>query len=87
MLNRTCLTRNIIAFVMFCRLRYRLMLQDRSEIMALHGIEVSHEAVRDWEAKLLPMMSDPLRKHRHGTRPGSSASWFVDKTYLKVRGC
>ncbi len=73
-LNRTCLPSlpsDIIAFVVFCRLRYRLTLRDLSEIMALRGIEVSHEAVRDWEAKLLPVMGDELRKRRHGKRRGS----------------
>ena len=85
-LNRTCLPSDVIAFVVFCRLRYRLTLRDLSEIMALRGIEVSHEAVRDWEAKLLPMMGDALRKGRHGSRRGSGVSWQVDETYLKVRG-
>ncbi len=86
MLNRTCLPSDIIAFVVFCRLRCRLTLGDLSEIMALRGIEVSHEAVRDREAKLLPVMGDALRKRRHGTRRGSGVSWHVDETYLKVRG-
>ena len=54
--------------------------------MALRGNEVSHEAVRDWEAKLLPVMGNALRKRRHGMRRGSGASWFVDETYLKVLG-
>ena len=49
-LNRTCLPKDIIAFVVFCRLRYRLTLRDLCEILALRGIQVSHEAVRDWEA-------------------------------------
>jgi putative transposase len=53
-LNRTRLPSDIIAVVVFCRLRYRLTLRDLSEIMALRGIEVSHEAIRGWEAKLLP---------------------------------
>ena len=83
-LNRTCLPSDIIAFVVFCRLRYRLTLRDLSEIMALRGIEVSHEAVRDWEAKLLPVMGDELRKRRHGTRRGSGASWYVDETMATV---
>ena len=85
-LNRTCLPSDIIAFVVFCRLRYRLTLRDLSEILALRGIEVSHEAVRDWEAKLLPIMGDELRKRRHGWRRGCSARWHVDETYLNVRG-
>jgi putative transposase len=54
--------------------------------MALRGIEVSHEAIRDWEAKLLPVMGDELRKRRHRTRRGAGISWYVDETYLKVRG-
>ena len=85
-LNRTCLPSDAIAFVGLCRLRYRLTLRDLSEIMALRGMEVSHEAVRDWEAKLLPVMGDVLRKRRNGTRRGSGTSWHVDETYLKVRG-
>ena len=86
MLNRTCLPSDIIAFVVFCRLRYRLTLRDLSEILALRGIEVSHEAVCGWETKLLPVMSDELRKRRRGTRRGPGTSWYVDETYLKVRG-
>ena len=86
LLNRSCLPSDVIAFVVFCRLRYRLTLRDLSEIMALRGIEVSHEAIRDWETKLLPIMGDALRKRRHDTRRSSGTSWYVDKTYLKVRG-
>ena len=86
MLNRTCLPSDVIAFVVFCRLRYRLTLRDLSEILALRGIEVSHEAVRDWEAKLLPVMGDALRKPRHGWRRGCGTSWHVDGTCLRVRG-
>jgi hypothetical protein len=65
-LNRTSLPSDVIAFVVFCRLRYRLTLRDLSEILLLRGIVVSHEAVRDWETKLLPVMGEELRKRRHG---------------------
>jgi hypothetical protein len=50
-LNRTCLPRDFIAFVVFCRLRYRLTVRDLSEILLLRGIEVSHETIRDWETQ------------------------------------
>src|ERR1700712_23130 len=85
-LNRTSLPSDIIAFVVFCRLRYRLTLRDLSEILLRRGIEVSHEAIRDWETKLLPVMGEELRKRRRGKRRGPGASWYVDETYLKVRG-
>ena len=39
-LNRTCLPSDIVAFVVFCRLRYRLTLRDLSEIMLLRGFTV-----------------------------------------------
>src|ERR1700730_4043582 len=85
-LNRTSLPSDIIAFVVFCRLRYRLTLRDLSEILLLRGIKVSNETVRDWEVKLLPVMGDELRNHRRGLRRPSGVSWYVDETYLKVRG-
>jgi hypothetical protein len=47
--------------------------------------EVSHEAVRGWEVKLLPVMGNELRKRRHGTGRGAGISWYVDETYLKLR--
>jgi putative transposase len=53
-LNRAWLASDIIAFVVFCRLRYRLTLRDLSEILPLRGFTVSHECVRQWEAKLCP---------------------------------
>jgi hypothetical protein len=39
-LNRASLPSDIIAFVVFCRLRYRLTLRDLSEIMPAVGGEV-----------------------------------------------
>ena len=84
-LNRTCLPSDVIALVVFFRLRPRLTLRDLSEILLLRGIEVSHEAVRDRETKLLPVMGEALRKRRHGSHRRSSASWYVDETTLKVR--
>jgi putative transposase len=54
--------------------------------LPLRGIEARHEAVRAWETKLLPAMGDELRKRRHGRQRQSGRSWYVDETYLKVRG-
>src|SRR6476620_8264319 len=85
-LNRASLPSDIIAFVVFCRLRYRLTLRDLSEILLLRGFTVSHECVRQWEAKLLPVIGAALRKRRHGAGRSSGQSWYVDETYLKVHG-
>jgi putative transposase len=55
--------------------------------MFLHrGIVFSHEAVRDWEAKLAPVLAGELRRSRRGKGGAGRRSWFVGETYLKVRG-
>src|SRR5215211_3796846 len=48
----------------------------------VRGIVFSHEAVREWEAKLTPALAEDLRR-RHGK---AGRSWYVDETYLKVQG-
>ncbi len=42
-----------------------------------------HEAVRDWEARFAPLLTDKLRAKRKGY---VSRSWHVDETYIKVHG-
>ncbi|MGI4797624.1 MAG: hypothetical protein ACRYG8_26985 [Janthinobacterium lividum] len=58
-------------------------MRDLSEILALRGIEVSYDTVRDWKTKLLPIMDGEIRKPGHGMRRGSRASRQVDRTSLK----
>ena len=74
---------DIIAFVVFCRLRYRLTLRDLSEIMLLRGFVVSHECVRQWEAKLLSVMGEALRQRRHGTGRRSARAGTSTKPVSK----
>jgi putative transposase len=86
LLNRRSYPSDIISFVVFCRLRYRLSLRELSELMLFRGIEISHETIDAWEAELSPLLGDELRKRRAGRRRKSAESWYVDETYLKIRG-
>jgi transposase-like protein len=43
----------------------------------------THEAVREWEAQLAPLLSETLRKQRRGK---IGCSWYVDETDIKVKG-
>ena len=54
------------ALVVFWRLRCKLSLRDLPEMFLLGGIEFTYEAVRDWEAKLTPLLIDNLRRRRGG---------------------
>src|SRR3981081_1069827 len=82
-LNRVRYPSDVIALVVFWRLRYKLSLRDLPEMFLIRGIEFSYEAVRDWEAKLTPSLIDNLRRRRKG-RIGKS--WYVDETYIKASG-
>jgi putative transposase len=83
LLNRTQFPSDVIALVVLWRLRYKLSLRDLSEMFLLRGIVFSYEAVRDWEAKLTPVLAETLRRRRRGK---VGRSWYTDETYLKVQG-
>ncbi|MFC0386401.1 IS6 family transposase [Muricoccus vinaceus] len=86
MLNRAQYPSDVIALVVLWRLRYRLTLRDISEMFLQRGIVVSYEAVREWEAKLAPVLAGELRQCRRAKGGPGRRSWHVDETYLKVRG-
>src|SRR3954449_12542584 len=66
LLNRTQYPSDVIALVVLWRLRYKLSLRDLPEMFAVRGIVFSHEAARDWEAKLTPALAEDLRRRRRG---------------------
>src|ERR687891_1690005 len=85
-LNHTHYPSDVIALVVLWRMRYRLTLRDLAEMFLIRGIVFSHEAVREWEAKLAPVLIDELRQRRRGRSGARGRHWHVDETYLKVRG-
>jgi transposase-like protein len=86
LLNRAQYPSDVIALVVLWRLRYRLTLRDLSEMFLLRGIAFSHEAVREWEAKLAPVLAGELRRRRHGKGGARGRHWHVDETYVRVKG-
>jgi putative transposase len=76
-LNRTQYPSDVIALVVLWRLRYKLSLRDLAEMFLARGLVFSHEAVRNWEAKLTPALAEELRRRgrRHIGR-----SWYVDES-------
>ena len=76
-LNRFQLPTDVVFLIVLWRLRMKLSLRDLAEILLLRGLVFSHEAIRDWEAKLAPLLTDALRKHRKGK---AGRSWYVDES-------
>jgi len=66
-LNRVQVPTDIV--FLFWRLRYKLSLRDLAEMFLIRGLVFTHEAVRDWEAKLAPLLTEGLRKRRAEGRP------------------
>jgi transposase-like protein len=74
---------DVVCLVVLWRVRYKLSLRDLPEMFLERGVVFTHEAVREWEAQLAPLLSEMLRKHRRGK---IGRSWYVDETFLKVKG-
>ena len=80
LLNQTQYPSDVIALVVLWRLRYRLTLRDLAEMFLQRGIVFSHEAVREWEAKLAPVLADELRRCRRGKGGARDRSASVEAT-------
>jgi transposase-like protein len=77
LLNRAQYPGDVIALVVFWRLRYKLARRDLPEMFLIRGIVFSHEAVHSWEAKLTPALAEGLRRRRRGK---TGRSWYVDES-------
>jgi putative transposase len=73
----------MVLLVVLWRLRYKLSLRDLAEMFLERGFAFTHEAVREWEARFAPLLTDKLRAKRTGQ---AGRSWHVDESYIKVAG-
>ncbi len=55
----------------------------RDDRPLLYGCALTHEAVREWEARFAPLIADQLRAKRRGQ---AGRSWYVDETYINGKG-
>jgi putative transposase len=60
-----------------------LTVRDLAEMFLERGFRFTHEAVRDWEERFAPLVTQKLRVKRKGR---AGVSWYVDETYIKVKG-
>ena len=74
---------DIVLLVVLWRVRYKLSLRDLAEMFLERGFEVTHETVRDGEARFAPLLANKLRAKRKGQ---AGRSWHIDETYIKVSG-
>ena len=69
--------------VVLWRLCHKLSPRDLAEMFLERGFVFTHEAVREWEERFAPLLTEHLRARR---RAKAGRSWYVDETYIKVHG-
>jgi len=62
-------------------LRYSLSYRDLEEIMAERGLSVDHTTIYRWVQRYAPELEKRCRPHLKGT----TDSWRVDETYVKIK--
>jgi putative transposase len=61
---------------------FSLSLRDVELILAVRGIVVSYESIRDWGLRFGRMFANTLKRRR--PRPGDK--WFLDEVFIRIRG-
>ena len=74
---------DVVLLVVLWRLRYKLSLRDLAEMFLERGWTFTYETVREWEMRFAPLITEQLRIKRRGQ---AGRSWYVDETYVKVKG-
>lgn len=72
---------DIVFQVVVFRLLFKLSLRDLVRMFLIRGYEFTHETVRDWEERFAPLLAEHVRRRRK-----VGGRWYVDETYLKVKG-
>jgi transposase-like protein len=75
--------REIIILCVRWYLRFKLSFRDLVEMMAERGVSLAHTTIMRWIARYVPEFEK--RWNRFAFRAG--ASWRVDETYVKIKGC
>ncbi|MDQ3231711.1 MAG: IS6 family transposase, partial [Pseudobdellovibrionaceae bacterium] len=77
-----CFERQIIMLNVRWYLSYKLSYRELEEMARERGLEVDHTTIYRWVIKFTPGLEKAVRRLK---RP-SDKSWYLDETYIKVKG-
>src|SRR6266480_6827191 len=72
----------IISHCVWLYFRFALSFRDIEEMLAMRGVALSYETVREWCLKFGQIYANGLR--RRSPRPGDQ--WHLDEVFLKING-
>jgi transposase-like protein len=75
--------RSVILLCVRWYLAYGLSLRNLEEMMAERGISVDHATVHRWVIRYFSELLERFNRRKRAV----TCKWYVDETYIKVRGC
>jgi putative transposase len=72
----------IISHCVWLYFRFSLSFRDVEELLAMRGVALTYETVREWCLKFGQTYANGLRRKSH--RPGDR--WHLDEVFLKIKG-
>jgi putative transposase len=72
----------IISHCVWLYFRFPLSFRDVAEMLAMRGVKLSYETIREWTLKFGQTYTNSLR--RRSPRPGDR--WHLDEVFLKING-
>jgi putative transposase len=72
----------IISHCVWLYFRFPLSFRDVEEMLAMRGVKLSYETIREWTLKFGQTYANGLR--RRSPRPGDR--WHLDEVFLKING-
>jgi putative transposase len=73
----------IISHCVWLYFHFALSFRDVEEMLAMRGIAVSYETIREWCLKFGQTYANRLRRKA----PRSGDQWHLDEVFLKIEGC
>ena len=81
--NRHRFPAEIISHCVWLYFRFALSFRDVEEMLAMRGVSLSNETVREWCLKFGQIYANGLRYK--SPRPGYQ--WHLDEVFLKIKCC
>lgn len=72
----------VISYAVYLYFRFPLSLRMVEEMLAVRGIEVSHETVRKWSLKFGRVIANGIRR----PRPQGGGKWHLDEMIVTIAG-
>ncbi len=73
---------SMIQYAAWLHHRFSLSQRDVQELLQQRGIAVSHETLRQWNIKVVPLLTEKVR-HRE---PRPCSQWFLDEVCIEIKG-